>query len=118
MAGERGLVVRAKEGEGMSDKTECIGSDDPEERCPRHPDECTCWQVDLNKSQALKVSAQKAGNRGGAGFVISVYSDGVFIREEALDGPSDVIFIKSKHLGNLIASLQEILNANSEVQSW
>lgn len=24
----------------------CPGADDPEERCPRHPSECTCWQVD------------------------------------------------------------------------
>jgi len=24
----------------------CIGADDPEERCPRHPNDCTCWQVD------------------------------------------------------------------------
>lgn len=25
---------------------ECEGADDPEERCPRHPKDCTCWQVD------------------------------------------------------------------------
>jgi len=27
---------------------ECEGADDPEERCPRHPKDCRCWQVDLN----------------------------------------------------------------------
>ncbi len=24
----------------------CPGADDPEERCPKHPSECTCWTVD------------------------------------------------------------------------
>lgn len=62
--------------------------------------------------------AQKAGERDDVGFAISVYSDGVFIREEALDGPSDVIFIKGKHLDNLISSLQQILNEKRETASW
>lgn len=24
---------------------QCEGSDDPEERCPRHPDDCVCWKI-------------------------------------------------------------------------
>lgn len=26
----------------------CPGADDPEERCPRHPRDCSCWQVDFD----------------------------------------------------------------------
>jgi hypothetical protein len=29
-------------------KTECPGADDPEERCPREPKDCICWEVDLD----------------------------------------------------------------------
>jgi len=29
-----------------ADQVACNGADDPEERCPRHPSECTCWKVD------------------------------------------------------------------------
>lgn len=27
----------------------CPGKDDPEERCPRHPKDCICWTVDLDR---------------------------------------------------------------------
>ncbi len=37
----------------------CEGADDPEERCPKHPSECTCWQVD-NDHPARKSSASPA----------------------------------------------------------
>ena len=39
--------------------SECEGSDDPEERCPRHPDDCVCWKIHA----ALKGVEQKAYGR-------------------------------------------------------
>lgn len=35
-------------GEGEATKPECSGADDPEERCPKPPHECTCWEVELD----------------------------------------------------------------------
>lgn len=33
---------------GDSGERPCPGADDPQERCPRHPSECKCWQIDLD----------------------------------------------------------------------
>ncbi len=35
-------------GGGEATKPECPGADDPEERCPKPPHECTCWEVELD----------------------------------------------------------------------
>lgn len=32
---------------GLTER-ECPGADDPEERCPRHPDDCACWEIDMD----------------------------------------------------------------------
>ncbi|NTG48631.1 hypothetical protein G6M04_14655 [Agrobacterium rhizogenes] len=37
----------------------CPGADDPEERCPKHPSECTCWEVD-NDHPARKLALSQA----------------------------------------------------------
>lgn len=29
----------------MKSADDCEGFDDPEERCPRHPRDCTCWKT-------------------------------------------------------------------------
>lgn len=50
---ERGWVMRSRSGlfllEGVTLRpvpdVDCEGADDPEERCPRHPKDCTCWQT-------------------------------------------------------------------------
>lgn len=39
------MTQHIEEARKLADK--CPGADDPEERCPRHPSECTCWNVDL-----------------------------------------------------------------------
>lgn len=32
----------------------CAGADDPEERCPRHPRDCTCWQIDVDAFNKIR----------------------------------------------------------------
>lgn len=33
----------------------CDGADDPEDRCPRHPSECICWQFPWRVRQGISV---------------------------------------------------------------
>lgn len=43
---------------GDSGERACPGADDPEERCPRHPSECTCWQIDTDHPMMKRAAPQ------------------------------------------------------------
>lgn len=57
----------------------CPGADDPEERCPKHPKDCTCWQVDLDHP-TVKQRAETAKN---SGEVVAWPEDETKLAEEA-----------------------------------
>lgn len=40
------LLTKSLEDLNPATPSVCPGADDPEERCPVHPSECTCWEVD------------------------------------------------------------------------
>ena len=61
-------VAEAKLAALQPDQNKCEGADDPEERCPRHPRDCKCWQVDFNhptmarQPDQSKLDRQKAAD--------------------------------------------------------
>jgi hypothetical protein len=74
----------------LSAQDECPGRDDPEERCPRHPDDCTCWQVDLDKAKSISSEIEALRVENGefrqalkkiANFTARCEHDGGFDRE-------------------------------------
>ena len=50
------LLARVKKAQ-----QQCDGADDPEERCPRRPQDCTCWQVDLDHPTNALRQGRKEG---------------------------------------------------------